>query len=675
MRGNDNAGAKAADHLDFAEGLLDLFDASDRRRGDYLERIARVRARLGDDRFYLAVIGEFSSGKSTFINALLDAEIFAASALVTTSASVRVRYGPAFGVRAVFGDGSVWERTAGAGEHLDGARGPVKPADGGFDGEPTTRQVREHLERTGVLEALTILTTDPGVAPQVERVDVTYPSALLETGLVVIDTPGTNSGDGEHGHAHAAIARQVVTEADLAVVVSAESKIMTLSLQDFLTGALDEGLLARCCFVITYADQIEPDEFDDRRRDAARRIAGPLSLTDPPIIFASPKQVVAARRGTLPEDGAVWVERFGATRRWLHRIAALRRPAAVADTALRLLQELLDQLDRELEGEMRTLEKRQHELDAVAPADMEDFLADRLTAGVRSIRRAEKRALTRVGDLTDSATDGTESAIRAAIAPCGNGKAIENVVRNEVPSLVRDRLNTLAEGSATAVTEILRRELTTQAEALRAAFTAEYSKLERIDAAPLTGDTAHVGLAGIVVGADTFSAAAAIGADDSTRDALSFGGGVGAGALLGTMILPGIGTVVGGALGFVVGALFAADITKVRARATEKATAPVRPVFLEAGRQLKDAVAGSADGCEKELRRQAAWYRRTYSKTIDALHQEHHRRQKSLNSRRDRVRAAQKESAARGRSVTAERVRLRTVDRLNTTDPFGGWND
>jgi predicted GTPase len=106
------ATAVAEDHLDFANQLLGMFGPDDGRRQGWQDRIVHARERLKDPHYYLAVIGEFNAGKSTAINALLEAELFAASILPTTAAAVRVKYGQRLVIRAGFRDGSKWTSSA-----------------------------------------------------------------------------------------------------------------------------------------------------------------------------------------------------------------------------------------------------------------------------------------------------------------------------------------------------------------------------------------------------------------------------------------------------------------------------------------------------------------------------------------------------------------------------------
>lgn len=56
----------------------------------FFEEAGRLRARLADDEFRIAVVGEFSSGKSTFINALLGRDILQHASTETTAAVTRI---------------------------------------------------------------------------------------------------------------------------------------------------------------------------------------------------------------------------------------------------------------------------------------------------------------------------------------------------------------------------------------------------------------------------------------------------------------------------------------------------------------------------------------------------------------------------------------------------------
>ena len=73
------------EYLLFAEKLIVRADISQSVKVDLQQSIERIKQRYSDPNLHLAVVGEFSSGKSTFINALLRDDLLKTSALVTTA--------------------------------------------------------------------------------------------------------------------------------------------------------------------------------------------------------------------------------------------------------------------------------------------------------------------------------------------------------------------------------------------------------------------------------------------------------------------------------------------------------------------------------------------------------------------------------------------------------------
>src|SRR5512145_377282 len=71
--------------------VRDALTRADGSRAD-LERLVSLIGEM-DELFLLVVVGEYNSGKSTFINALLGDEVFAMGDLPTTRAISILRYG------------------------------------------------------------------------------------------------------------------------------------------------------------------------------------------------------------------------------------------------------------------------------------------------------------------------------------------------------------------------------------------------------------------------------------------------------------------------------------------------------------------------------------------------------------------------------------------------------
>ena len=113
--------------------------------------------RLRDGATYIVCLGQFKRGKSTLLNALIGAPVLPVGVTPVTSVITVVRYGERPGVAVQF---------------LSGAVGVVP------------------------IEALAYYVTEDGNHENrlaVKSVEVTWPSALLSTGVCLVDTPGIGS--------------------------------------------------------------------------------------------------------------------------------------------------------------------------------------------------------------------------------------------------------------------------------------------------------------------------------------------------------------------------------------------------------------------------------------------------------------------------------------------------
>jgi hypothetical protein len=138
-----------------AESARDLADAVS-EFPDLFARAARLADRVAAGRFHVAVLGEFKRGKSTVINALVGYPVLPTGVVPCTAVITEVRSGS--------GSATVL--------HLDGTIEPVA---------------------VGQIPDFVTETANPENRRGVERVVVAVPGSLLDSGLVIVDTPGVGS--------------------------------------------------------------------------------------------------------------------------------------------------------------------------------------------------------------------------------------------------------------------------------------------------------------------------------------------------------------------------------------------------------------------------------------------------------------------------------------------------
>ncbi|MFF3243946.1 dynamin family protein [Streptomyces sp. NPDC002870] len=194
------------------------------------ELLARSRERLEAGTCHVVVVGEYKRGKSSLLNALVErpglfpVDVDVATCVVSTLA---------------------WGAEERAVVHLG------DPAAGG-----ATRQLELTLAE---LPAYVTEQGNPGNHKNVRLVEIQAPVAQLEGGLVVVDTPGIGSVNGEH----TAATRAFLERADgLVFVCDAIEPPATYEL-DFLSEALE-----KCEVVVTAVTKT------DKVRDAGPVVAG-----------------------------------------------------------------------------------------------------------------------------------------------------------------------------------------------------------------------------------------------------------------------------------------------------------------------------------------------------------------------------------------------------------------
>ncbi|HET7503250.1 MAG TPA: dynamin family protein, partial [Kofleriaceae bacterium] len=202
---------------DIAElaGFLQKLAGQRRELGHLAGDISRAAANL-DQPLLVTVMGEFSSGKSSFVNAFIGADVAPTGITPTTATINVVRYGRERGGRIIQADGATLEL--------------------GWDA------LMSHLR------GLTAET-----ARAIDRVEILVPLPQLEK-INIVDTPGLNSIQPEHE----ATARAFIARADAIVWVFTASQGGKASEKTALRSIRDEG--KRVLGVLNKADQLSADE-------------------------------------------------------------------------------------------------------------------------------------------------------------------------------------------------------------------------------------------------------------------------------------------------------------------------------------------------------------------------------------------------------------------------------
>lgn len=133
-------------------------DAYQSKHQDIEQEVSQLANKLASDRFYLTVVGQFSRGKSTLMNAILGKEYLPSGIVPTTSAITAVSYGSR-------------EKVV------------LRRSDTNLTSEIGLRDLADLITEH----------TNPGNRERIEMVEVQVPVEILQRGFFLVDTPGLGS--------------------------------------------------------------------------------------------------------------------------------------------------------------------------------------------------------------------------------------------------------------------------------------------------------------------------------------------------------------------------------------------------------------------------------------------------------------------------------------------------
>jgi GTP-binding protein EngB required for normal cell division len=239
-----------------------------------------------DRPLFIAVMGEFNTGKSSFVNALCGERVARVGVTPTTATINVLRYGPR-GARVLYHDGRARELTA------DEA-------------------------------AVFLAQLDDAQAAAVRTVEVFIPVEFLRQ-VEVVDTPGLNSLRPEHE----AVARGFLTEADAIVWLFAVGQAAKATERDAL--ALAQAAGKRVLGVLNKADQTTAEELAQIRAHVGSALGDRIEVLLPfsarealrPPGQRGVEEAPAGQDGGLSQVRAALEDRFFSRSRALKRTTAL----------------------------------------------------------------------------------------------------------------------------------------------------------------------------------------------------------------------------------------------------------------------------------------------------------------------------------------------------------------
>lgn len=245
-----------AEYLAYIKNVLRQYEDWPEQERKLLEKdVASIEKKLTDPNLYLGIIGSFSSGKSTFINAVLGRSILPTDATQGTTVTASVlKHAEKEDLEVAYTDGTVLHYGT-DGRRLCQEYDVRKPSDMMtwlyrlFMGE--TGKARG-ADRKAMRELFRKISSTEEWGENIEYTALSVPQAFGMQDVAIVDTPGTESENPRHSK----VTKNAIENlCDAFVVVIPHDIPASESLIEFLNMELKEQL-ANCIFVVTKVEML-----------------------------------------------------------------------------------------------------------------------------------------------------------------------------------------------------------------------------------------------------------------------------------------------------------------------------------------------------------------------------------------------------------------------------------
>lgn len=184
----------------------------------------RLKQAIQQDVFSIVVLGEFSRGKSTFVNALMGEPLLPMDVLPETAVIQVLHYAEKPGVEIVYRNGMVKQGEAD----------------------------RDFLKRFSVR-------AQQDAADDVEYLRIGYPSSFLQHQVVVVDTPGVSDMDEQR----AEVTYGFLPQADMVLFLLDASSPLKKTEKEFLEKRVLPQGIRKIVFLANKFDHLDEEEVDE----------------------------------------------------------------------------------------------------------------------------------------------------------------------------------------------------------------------------------------------------------------------------------------------------------------------------------------------------------------------------------------------------------------------------
>mgnify|MGYP006422341611 CR=1 FL=1 len=341
------------------KAIIDRYPFQEDELANIKANFHQIERRLNDKQLYVGVVGEFSSGKSTFINALLEDELLSTDILqATTCTTTYLYYGVSIDVELRLHNQKTYSlsnpevfKALNLSHHVDQNQSPDWK------------------------KLISTLTTDNKIASRLKSVNISHPAKRLKQGLVIVDTPGSNSNISEHT---SIAARTLREECDTAIILIPADVPVSQTLIEFLNTNL-KGMIHRCIFLVTKIDKIRRKTQQQQLLSFIQeRLSTALDVPEVNLLAVAPKVIIDHLNNEAsylkPEQLNHFLYQFQAVTDTIWVTLEEEKEKVILDKINLLLSETLQKLDQYLQGIEKIYLEQSQALEANKIPDLKIYI-------------------------------------------------------------------------------------------------------------------------------------------------------------------------------------------------------------------------------------------------------------------------------------------------------------
>ena len=527
----------AEENIQFITNLIQKYSLIGERQDNLVKQLFSIDRRVKNSTLYLAILGEFSSGKSTFINGLLRKGLLKASRVATTASATYISYGDEFSVNVTFLDNSQVQATESNKLELYQAISQIKS---------------DVSQQVDLQELINLVTSDSDVADQVKQIDISLPEESLKFGLSIIDTPGIGAG-AEYTNNHANVTQTVIEEsADAAIVLIPSSSPMSETLISFLQTTASH-FLHRCIFVITAMDDQEEEDrenivsFVKQKLEAKLGLVNPIVLESAAITMLPIPQIPSYKK----DIWFYWQKQFQELESFLLQEMYRQRKVIISERLVYLFQEMFLDLNHDIKNKQKILAEEEKHLNKNSITAIEEVLRKLFEQGTEKISRQGDICKSKTGSKSSKFRTDTKDKVNEIITEAGWGitSSYEDSVEPKIKLAVETEANNFV-NKVNKDIEIIRKSCEEVSFEFKHQFERNYQNLKALG---VNIKVSNLTTSSLNISSLNFSAPKSFIQQVNKEDNQRAGGGAVIGGIIGTFLLPGIGTAAGSALGAFIG--------------------------------------------------------------------------------------------------------------------------